>query len=147
MTKSALCLVPAAILLISCSSSKPEPAEKGGTAAPQVFSQTKSKHRFAKSIELAGFRVAELKPGTLQIKFGAVNHSLADLGDLGMTVIIRARTAREEEPPLASFPCKVYLGPEEWKDVTVNLPTKLRVYELPDWQFLRASFEITSPAP
>jgi hypothetical protein len=39
------------------------------------------------------------------------------------------------------------LGPQENKDVTVTVPTKLRLYELPDWQFLRAQFEITSPAP
>jgi hypothetical protein len=30
-------------------------------------------------------------------------------------------------------------------DAKVN--TKLRIYELPDWQFLRAEFDITSPAP
>ena len=27
----------------------------------------------------------------------------------------------------------------------MDVPTKLRVYELPDWQFLKADFEITEP--
>jgi hypothetical protein len=31
------------------------------------------------------------------------------------------------------------------KDVKAEIPTKLRVYELPDWQFLKADFEITDP--
>jgi hypothetical protein len=26
-----------------------------------------------------------------------------------------------------------------------EVPTKMRVYELPDWQFLKADFEITEP--
>ena len=31
------------------------------------------------------------------------------------------------------------------KPVSVDVPTKLRVYELPDWQFLRADFDLTEP--
>ena len=50
------------------------------------------------------------------------------------------------DPPLISFPAAVSkLGPSDLKDVTVELPTKMRVYELPDWQFLKADFEITEP--
>jgi hypothetical protein len=39
------------------------------------------------------------------------------------------------------------LGPEEIQDVTATAATKLRIYELPDWQFIKAEFEITSPMP
>jgi hypothetical protein len=39
------------------------------------------------------------------------------------------------------------LAPLEVKDVTAQANTTLRIYELPDWQFLRADFDITSPAP
>jgi hypothetical protein len=31
------------------------------------------------------------------------------------------------------------------KDVESPLQTKLRVYELPDWQFVKATVEITAP--
>jgi hypothetical protein len=146
MNMRSLSLVPFAILLAACSSTSQKSQKT--TAAdriPQGESSTTSKHRYAKLIELAGFRVTEKAPGKLQIKFGAVNHSIADLGEVGLTVGMKARSAKEEEPPFATFPCKVTLGPLEWKDVTVDLPTKLRVYELPDWQFVRATFDITSP--
>ena len=32
-------------------------------------------------------------------------------------------------------------------EVDLQAATKLRGYELPDWQFLKAEFEITSPQP
>ena len=45
-----------------------------------------------------------------------------------------------------TFPASVSkLGPSDLKDVTIDVPTKLRVYELPDWQFLKADFQITEP--
>ena len=145
MSKYALFLVPFSVLLLACSNGAKKQGVPAG-AVPQLESSTTSKHKYAKLIELAGFRVTEKAPGTLQIQFGVVNHSIADLGEVGLTVTLKARTAKEEEPPFASFPCKVTLGPDEWKDVNVTVPTKLRVYELPDWQFVRATFEITSPA-
>ena len=146
MNIRALSLIPVAILMAACSSTtQKSPKASAGDTFPQGESSTTSKHKYAKLIELAGFRVTEKAPGTLQIKFGAVNHSIADLGEVGLTVSMKARSAKEEEPPFASFPCKITLGPLDWKDVTVDLPTKLRVYELPDWQFVRATFDITSP--
>lgn len=135
-----------ALVLFGCSrSEKPAataatPKESGATS-----SVVNSKHRYGKLIELAGFRVTEKSPGTLQIKLGVINHSIADLGDVELKVSLKGRTAKEEEPPFAEFPCKVSLGPEEWQDVTVTVPTKLRIYELPDWQYIRATFEIVSP--
>ncbi len=63
-----------------------------------------------------------------------------------MTVNLGTTAAKPGDPPLISFPAKVsHLGPDELKDVTVEVPTKLRVYELPDWQFLKADCEIGEP--
>ena len=77
-----------------------------------------------------------------------VNHSDADIGDLGLKIKLTTSAAKPDDPPVAEFETKIpSLGPQENKDVTVNVPTKLRIYELPDWQFLRGQFEITSPAP
>ena len=105
-----------------------------------------SSNPVAKYVEIAGFRLSEKSPGHLQIQFAVINHSEADIGDIAMTVFLRATTAKPTDPPLFTFPVKVEaLGPEGLKEVTADLPTKLRVYELPDWQFLRADFQITSP--
>jgi hypothetical protein len=49
---------------------------------------------------------------------------------------------------VTEFEAKVpALSPHEVKDVTAQANTTLRIYELPDWQFLRAEFDITSPEP
>jgi len=99
-----------------------------------------------KYLELAGFRLDEKGPGKLQIRFAVINHSEADLGDVALQVNVRATTARPGEAPLFSFPATVPgVGPYDVKDVTVEVPTKLRIYELPDWQFLRGDFQVTSP--
>jgi hypothetical protein len=80
------------------------------------------------------------------VQFGVVNHSEADIGDLKLDISLRTSAAKPGEPPLITFPAKIpSLGPSELKQVTVEVPTKLRVYELPDWQFLRGDFQITEP--
>jgi len=107
---------------------------------------TNSSNSLAKFIELVGFRINERSPGKLVVQFGVVNHSEADVGDVKFKINLTTTAAKPGEPPLISFPAQVSsLGPSEMKNVTVDIPTKLRAYELPDWQFLRAYFEITEP--
>ncbi len=136
-----------AAVLAGCSSSPP--ADKQGKSAPAVplhFTATNTSNSVAKYLELVGFRVTERSPGHLIIQFGVVNHSEADIGDVKMTVNVGTTAAKPGDPPLISFPAQVSrLGPTELKDVMVEVPTKMRVYELPDWQFLKADFEITEP--
>jgi len=97
----------------------------------------------AKYIELVGFRINEKSPGHLQVEFGVVNHSEADIGDVKLNVSVGTTAAKPTDPPLITFSAKVpSLGPSELKPVTVDVPTQLRVYELPDWQFLKATFQI-----
>lgn len=106
------------------------------------------KHPLAKYVELVGFRLADVTGGKLRVKFAVVNHSEADIGDLGVKVRLTTSSAKPDDPPIAVFEVKVpALGPEEIQDVTATVPSKLRVYELPDWQFIKAEFEITSPEP
>lgn len=130
-----------AVFLSACSSS-PQATSSPVSHTPVAANQ----NPVAKYLELAGFRLDEKGPGQLQIQFVVINHSDADIGDLGLQVNIHTKTARPNEPPLFSFPATVpNLGPEEVKPVTVTVPTKLRVYELPDWQFISADFTVTSP--
>ena len=80
------------------------------------------------------------------MQFGVVNHSEADIGDITMTVNLRATTAKPDDAPLVTFGAKVpSLGPEDLKEVALDVPTKLRAYELPDWQFVKSDFQITEP--
>ena len=101
------------------------------------------RRKVAKYIELVGVRASEKSPGHLQVQFGVVNHSEADIGDVKLDVSLGTTAAKAGDPPLITFSTKVpALGPNEMKQVSVDVPTKLRVYELPDWQFLKADFQI-----
>jgi len=143
--RSRVVLAVFAGLLTGCSST-PETSTAASPRAPQPNRVPASSNPVAKYIELTGFRIDEKGPGKLEIRFAVVNHSEADLGNVSMTVNLRATTSKPNEPPLASFNARVDgLGPEDLKQVAVTVPTKLRVYELPDWQFLRSDFEVTEP--
>lgn len=142
---------PAVVLLVAalagCSSAPGDEAGKGqqpaGPAAPAA-----SRHPYAKYLEVTGFRIRERAKGKLEVKCAVINHSEANLGDLTLKVRLTTSEAAPQDPPVTEFEARVLgLGPLEVKDVTGVGDTTLRVYELPDWQFLRASFEITFPAP
>jgi hypothetical protein len=108
---------------------------------------TASTHRFAKYLELAGFRLRESSAGKLDVKFVAINHSDADLGDITVKVRVRTSQAAPEDPPVTEFEVNIpSFGPQETREITGKAETKLRIYELPDWQFLRTEFDITAPA-
>jgi len=136
----------AAVMCFACGCSS---SSSDKTAAPQPARAevvSASKNPVAKYIELVGFRITEKNQGKLQVEFGVVNHSEADIGDITMLVNLRANTGKPGEPPLVSFTAKVpSLGPEDLKQATVEVPTKMRAYELPDWQFLKADFQIIEP--
>ena len=147
IVRAFLPLVPV-LLLAGCSSGPAPNANKQLTAPVAVTSSISNKHPLAKYLEIAGFRVAEGGAGKLAVKFAVINHSDADIGELTMKVKLTTTAAKPEDPPIAEFEAKVpALGPLEIKDASGSAVTKLRVYELPDWQFLKADAEITSPAP
>lgn len=107
-----------------------------------------AKHPLGKYLELSGYRLAEKGAGKLAVKLVVINHSEADIGDLTLKIRLVTTAAKPEDPPITEFEAKVpSLGPQEIKDVSAMANTKLRIYELPDWQFIRAEVEITSPAP
>ena len=105
-------------------------------------------HPLAKYLEIVGFRLSENVKGKLKVDFAIVNHSTADIADLGLNVTLKPVTAAAEEPGFCTFTLKApSLPPSELVKVEAECPTKLRVYELPDWQFIRPVYQITSPAP
>jgi hypothetical protein len=129
------------LAMAGCSS----PAKQAKPAAASTSQTSQSSNPVAKYLELVGFRIIEKSPGHLEVRFGVVNHSEADLGEVKMDVNVRTTTAKSDDPPLITFSTKVSLGPSDLKLVTVDVPTKLRVYELPDWQFLKPDFQLTEP--
>jgi hypothetical protein len=138
-------LLPA-LLLISCSATPELTTKKSPLPPVEGPGMATNKHPLAKFIEVSGFRFTESGAGKLKITFAVINHSEADIGDLGLKFKLVTNSAKPDDPPVAEFETKIAtLSPLENKDVSVEVPTKLRVYELPDWQFIRARYEITSP--
>lgn len=135
------------LTLAACSPAPETKPAKSSTPIPATGAAVATnKHPLAKFIEVDGIRITESGPGKLKITFAVINHSEADIGDLGLKFKLTTSAAKPDDPPVAEFDAKVpSLGPLENKDVSVTVPTKMRVYELPDWQFLRGQFEITSP--
>jgi hypothetical protein len=103
-------------------------------------------HPLQKYVEVTGIRFVQASNKDTQARFVVVNHSGADISDLAGTVNIWGRTAKSEEEAAGNFSFKVpTLGPYESKEVTAPVVTKLKVYELPDWQNVSTEVQITSP--
>ncbi|MBI4890053.1 MAG: hypothetical protein HY821_05455 [Acidobacteria bacterium] len=117
------------------------------TTAPDVLSGTASKsHPYAKYLEVSGIRLIEGSDKKPVVRFAVVNHSPAELAGLELRVTFRAVNAAAGAEPIAVVEAKVGSVPAHGiKDMEFPLKTSLKVYELPDWQFMKSNFEITAP--
>jgi hypothetical protein len=98
-----------------------------------------------KYVEVSGVRFTEDKKHAIQVKFTVTNHSDADLSGLAGNVTIWARTQKSEEDAVGTFAFKADVPPQNSVEVTAPLVTKLKIYELPDWQNVTTDVQITSP--
>ena len=126
-------------------------AQSGGVGLenPPAVSTTAAAAKnspWSKQIEVIGFRLTQNKAKKTEVRFLVVNHSGAEVQDLAGTVSLQARTSKADEAPIGAFSFKVpTLGPYESKEMIGLVNTKLKVYELPDWQNLDQRVHITSP--
>ncbi len=121
------------------------PAEKAGLENPANASKQKVSNPLQKYVEVVGIRMVTEKQKPVA-KFVVVNHSGAEIANLEANVTLWASTSRSEEDSIGSFSFHVdSLGANDSKDLTEPLKTKLKMYELPDWQNATAEIQITSP--
>jgi hypothetical protein len=121
-------------------------AEKAGLENPANPSQQKVTNPMQKFVEVVGIRMLSENKKPVA-KFVVVNHSNSEISGLEANVTLWASTSRSEEDSVGSFSFKVgSLGPGASKDLTEPLKTKLKPYELPDWQNVTAELQVTSPA-
>ncbi len=116
-------------------------------AAPDVLSGTASKsHPYAKYLEVSGIRIIENAAKKPIVRFAVVNHSPAELSGLELRITFRAVNGPADAEPIAVVEAKVGSVPAHGiKDMESPLNTTMKVYELPDWQFMKSNFEITAP--
>jgi hypothetical protein len=103
-------------------------------------------HPLQKYVEVTGIRFVQAANKNTEARFLVVNHSAPEIADLAGPVNIWSRTAKSEEEAAGNFTFKVpALGPYESREVTAQVTTKLKVYELPDWQNVSTEVQITAP--
>ena len=114
-----------------------EQAPKAGKAKP---------HLLQKYIEVTGVRFIQDARKATEVRFVIVNHSPDEISDLGGVVTIWGRTQKSDEEAVGSFAFKLpTIRAWESKEMSAQMNTKLRVYELPDWQNITAEVQLTSP--
>jgi hypothetical protein len=120
------------------STSVESPAAKPGAAT----------NPWQKFIEVSGVRLVEdpKSKGKILAKFLVTNHSSGDLQGLAGNVTIWAATRKSDEDAMGTFSFITNINAYESKEITTPLTTKLKVYELPDWQNTNNDLQITAPA-
>jgi hypothetical protein len=111
------------------------PAAKPGTKTNSI----------QKYIEISGVRFIVDGNKKTMARFVIVNHSDSDIRGLAGNVTIWGRTQKSEEDAQGTFSFSTNLGPLETQELTVPLKTKLKIYELPDWQNITTDVQITAP--
>ena len=116
-------------------------AEQPATADPAK--PAAKPNPLTKNLEIAGLRVSEDARQKIQVRMIVINHSAADMGDVKLNITLTSNPTSGAPSVVATFPLAVSdLGPMEAKEVKGAFNTKLRAYEVPDWQFLKATAEI-----
>lgn len=91
-----------------------------------------------KQLEVTGLRLTEDSAKKVFLTFALVNHSPDALDNLKGKLTLHTKDA-----PVGTMEFSVAsIAANRSQDVTGPLSTTLRVYELPDWQFLRAEIEL-----
>jgi hypothetical protein len=113
------------------------PAAKPGAATNPV----------QRNIEVSGVRfdVDPKNKSKILVKFVITNHSGMDLSGLAGNVTLWGSTHKSDEDAQGSFSFATNLRPFESKDMQAPLTTKLKIYEMPDWQAVTSDVQITAP--
>jgi hypothetical protein len=120
---------------------KPTAAVESPAAKPNAKTSP-----YQKYIEISGVRFLTDPKKKTEARFVIINHSNADLLGLGGNVTVWGRTRNSEEDAAGTFTFTTDLKAYESKELTAPLNTKLKIYELPDWQNVSTDVQITAPA-
>ncbi len=110
-------------------------------AAPAAGAGASPAQRF---IEVTGVRFSAMSKG-VQTTFLVINHSDSDLPNLAGTVHILAKTRSGGEETVGTVPFQTGLPAQGSKELTLPLNTRLKLANMPDWQNVHVTVEITSP--
>ena len=107
--------------------------------------RTKTTSPLQKVVEVVGIRMLLDSKKKPEARFVVVNHSPSEIDGLAATVTIWASTSRSEEDSVGTFTFKIgTLGSYESKEMSAPINTKLKIYEMPDWQNATPDVQFTS---
>jgi hypothetical protein len=110
---------------------------------PTAASAATAKNPLFKQVEIVGLRLTQNKAKKTEVHFLVVNHSGGEIQDFSGTINLMARTGKKGDEPVGSFSFKApSIGAYESKEMTALVDTKLKVYELPDWQNLQPQLSL-----
>lgn len=114
-----------------------EPPEAASAVVPSSVGTSLARH-----LEVTGIRIYE-ENKRAHVRLLLVNHSHATLPDLRGNITLRTKEGRKV---VSTVPLRIDgLGALESREISGPLRTNLRAYEIPDWQFLEGTVEITTP--
>ena len=120
--------------------SRPSPIAQ--TAAD---SDTENDYPFARFVEVSGLRVVDQRDHS-QVQYVVINHSSTQLSDIGLRIAVRSGDMSRASSPIFSLSARVpRLGPNESKEMRVDLDSNLRTSRIPDWVNLRTDFKVVTP--
>lgn len=122
---------------------KPSAAVESPAAKPGAATNPLQRY-----IEISGVRFLEdpkHKDKTM-VRFVIVNHSDAEIQGLKGNATVWGSTRKSEEDAQGTFTFSTDIKPMESRELTEPLNTKLKIYELADWQNVTTDVQITAPA-
>lgn len=99
------------------------------------------------AVEVTGIRFIDdpKHKDKVLVRFLVVNHSSADLNGITVDVQCFAGGQKNAASQMGEFKFVDNLAPYQSHEVSVPFATKLKVYELPDWQALSTTITVTAP--
>ncbi|HTX38911.1 MAG TPA: hypothetical protein VME43_27995 [Bryobacteraceae bacterium] len=124
----------------SHSAAKPSTTVESPAAQPGAPTNVWQKY-----IEVSGIRFIENGKKEPVVKFILTNHAGEEAEGLAGNVTLWGRTRKSEEDAAGTFSFKTDVPANSTKELEAPLTTKLKLYELPDWQYVSADLQITAP--
>lgn len=118
----------------SISAALPAPIKKV-LSAPHF--RVAEEHPAARSVEVAGIRILTPPRHKPQVQFLVINHSASEITGLDIHLAVSSEDGATDAPLFAVSSIVSSLGPEQSREIRVDVNAVLQPSDIPDWQRLR----------
>lgn len=104
-------------------------------AAPRF--RVAEEHPAARSVEVAGIRILTTPRRKPQVQFVVINHSASEINGLNIYLAVSSADAASDAPLFTVSSIVSSLGPQQSREIRVDVNSPLQPSDIPDWQRLR----------